>query len=350
MRLRPGLLGMLGALGALLAAVGILLAAPHALSPAGAQALLGAQVQSRLEEEGLGFAQARMRGQTAILTGHAPSAAARARAEQVALTAAGAGGPWLGGVARVVNEVEVGHGDSGPQAWLAVRADGRLRLQGAAPTAQIKADLLRRAEALSSGSAPVLDASTLSGQPVRAGWERLATEALHHLARLQSGEVRFVGERVFLLGVGGMDAVARARQWADAEPPPGFTVTADVAPAQSPEDVWGDTPGACRVALARVLRGVALRFEGKGLAGGSDPAVEQLAAVARRCDRAVLEVRVRGADPAQAEARGRAVVQALLLAGVQAQSLRALPADPAQREELAILPQPGTMAASEGER
>lgn len=347
MRLRPGLLGMAAALAALLATAASLLWLDHPLSPAGAQRLLQQQVQERLQEEGLSFARPLLHGQTVVLTGDAPDAAASARAEQVTLRATGAGGPWFGGVARVINRLEVSQVMQ-PVGWFAWHRNGRIMLHGATPASQLKTVLVRRARALVAPDGEVLDQSTVAGASPPPGWERLAKETLHQVARLQDGEARLVGEQLYLLGVGGETQLARVREWSRSQAFGAFRVRLDLALAEGPDDRWGDSAEACRQNLERALNAAPIPFSGAGLAPAAEAALEGLAQIVRRCDRVPLSLSARGTDEAEGLLRARAVAQALLARGVDARNLGVSSAQAEQQAELAIAPQPGTMASKEG--
>ena len=134
--LAPGLLGLWLSGAALLSLWAVLLLGSHFQSPRGTQLVLQARVQRALDGAGLEFAHAAMRGQTALLTGSAPNALARMKAERVALTAAGPGGAWNGAVARVRSTMTLAYTDA-PPLWRAVRDGHRLTLSGAVPSQAI---------------------------------------------------------------------------------------------------------------------------------------------------------------------------------------------------------------------
>jgi hypothetical protein len=64
----------------------------------GIEAELQARVQARLDAGGEGWALVEMRGQKAVLRGTAPDGRAVDRAAFLAVTAAGPGGPLMGGI------------------------------------------------------------------------------------------------------------------------------------------------------------------------------------------------------------------------------------------------------------
>ena len=68
---------------------------------------LQASVNAALSRPGMEWSTAEMDGQTAIVSGHAPSLAARDEALNLVLTAAGAGGTLMGGVVEVVDRTSM---------------------------------------------------------------------------------------------------------------------------------------------------------------------------------------------------------------------------------------------------
>lgn len=303
----------------------------HPLSPKAVQDLLRVKIEAALEAQDLDFVTVTMRGQTAVLTGAAPDAARRAAAERAALLAAGPGGPWRGGVARVRNDLSLVDPE-GLFAWRAVWREGRLRLEGSVPDAESQAALRDRAEALFPGAAQ--DASaTASGAPGGAGWRKLALASLHHLARLSQGEARMVDGRLFLLGEGDERALEAARRFARSAAAP-FEVTVDVVETGALVSLDGGGAvelGAPSASLcARLLREAAfahpLEFEPRAavLSRTGRARLEAVARLARRCDGHGLVITGRARAPATPLGRGRgqALAKAFALAGVRRDRLR----------------------------
>lgn len=324
MRLRPGSLGMLGSASALVVLIAVLLFLDHPLSPLGVERLLQRRVAEHLamDPRDLSFASVEMRGQTAVLTGVAPSVALRRAAEEVALAAAGAGGPWRGGVADVENRLTLSHQPRAGLGWEALRTAAGMRLRGEAPSAQIQAAVAQRAVLL-LGDAAKLEDTTAIGFAAESAWEAAVLDGLHQLVRLDGGSLRVVGKRLFLLGVGDEVAAAKARQWGHESLPAGYVAYVDVAVrGEALASAFDASPAACTAALSSALSPPRALFSGEALADGALPALRGVAIVARRCANHVLVVDAPGANPPQRQARAQAVVQFLLGEGVRPDALR----------------------------
>lgn len=311
---QAGLLGVAAGAAGVLAILLVSLLLEHPFSPGGVERYLQRETQRALINEGLGFAQVQMRGQTAILMGEAPDAASRERAAAVALTAVGRGGPWWGAVARVRNDLELAD-TAPPEGWRAVRSpEGKLQLSGAAPSLQVRDALRQRAQSLFPEG---VDDNTVIAGPGGGAWEELAMASLHQLARLQTGEARLLNSHLILMGVGDQKALAAARAM-QAEPLPGnYAIELDlVEHGTTGAEAFTPTPEACGIAARSALMEHPIRFATSGLA---DPGpVAHLARVLRRCDRHLLQVSVRATGLQEAEARGQALLDALLAHGVRA--------------------------------
>lgn len=319
--LGPGILGMVISGAGLLALVFLVLFGGHFQSPRGTQHVLQMRVQKALDGAGLEFARAAMRGQTAVLSGIAPNAAARARAERVALTAGGAGGAWRGPVARVRSSMTLAHTDV-PPLWRAVRAGTRVTITGTAPSQVIADALAARARALFG---PEFVASDVLVQPfsVKPGWQQAATESLHQLARLDRGDARLLPDRLYFFGEGVGRALEAAQRWRGAPAPDGMAMTIEIAPvgARDGEDS-SSAIKACQAALDAFALSAPAAFDGQVDPAQRQMAVDQLAAIMRRCDQHRLAVTMAGASPEIANQRAEALARDLLLAAVDADHMR----------------------------
>lgn len=318
--LAPGILGMWLSGAALLAFWGAILFGGHFQSPRGTQAVLQAHVQGALDGAGMEFARASMRGQTAILTGIAPNAQARARAERIALTAAGRGGAWSGPVARVRSAMTLAYTDV-PPLWRAHRQGARVTITGSAPSPAALAALTERARALFG---PELENEMLllpfSASP---GWLDSALASLHQLARLDRGDARLVRDRLYFRGEGAGRAVEAALRWRAAPAPEGIVQEIEVAPigARS-EEAFSPTIKACQASLDAFTLALPGAFDGQIEPGQRQAAVNRLAMIVRRCDQHRLAVSIAGASSEIANQRAEGLARDLLLAGADGEHMR----------------------------
>ena len=96
--------------------------------------LLQSHAEAALSAAGLPGLEVEMQGQTAVLRGVVANAGVRTAAEHAALTAAGPGGPWAGGVTSVDASGVVIGATERPFSW-SVRREGRsVTLSGLVPS------------------------------------------------------------------------------------------------------------------------------------------------------------------------------------------------------------------------
>lgn len=318
--LAPGLFGLWLSGAALLGLWAVLLLGSHFQSPRGTQLVLQARVQRALDGAGLDFAHADMRGQTALLTGSAPNALARMKAERVALTAAGPGGAWNGAVARVRSTLTLAYTDA-PPLWRAVRDGHRLTLSGAVPSQAIADALAARARALFGQE--LKNEALVAPFTAPPGWESVALASLHQLARLDRGDARLVLGRLDFRGEGAVRAVAAAQRWRDEPPPQGMLLNVRVAEggAEGSEGFWPSVK-ACQAAFDAAILAHPAAFDGQIEDSQRRAAIEDLSAIVRRCDHHHLAVSLAAASLEAANPRAEALARDLLLAGADGEHLR----------------------------
>lgn len=260
--------------------------------------VLEARVEQSLLAAGQGGLEIEMDGQRAKLSGFAADERARAAAAQAALTAAGAGGAWAGGVTTVdVSGVAIGRVDA-PFRWSVRRENGRVVLSGAAPSEQTRANLAGVAATVFP-NAEVINEMHIAGGAPSPRFAAMARAAIRGLGRLASGEARIIDEQIVFIGDGrsvGVDALNSAF----ANPPAPFRaridVTVDGLDLQHPElqglNLQRGDADTCAAAFDRVMERNVINF-----ATGSaaiDPSsrgiLDALASVALRCDRFSIEV------------------------------------------------------------
>lgn len=272
--------------------------APHNGAVWKAPAVLRERVSNALSAAGYPGVDIEMRGQQAVLRGIVEDETDIAAARQAALTAAGAGGPWAGGVTSVdVSGVAVGAFER-PYAW-SVRRDGdRVVLSGATPSENAHADILAAAgEAFPN--AERVDEMHVAGGAASSRFTEMARTAVRLLAGLNTGEARIVDSQIVFIGDGnqqGVDALRRAF----ADPPAPFrsrlAVTIDGLDVEHPElqglNLVGGDAETCERAFDRLMERNVINFA-QGSASidhSSRSTLNALASVALRCDRFSIEV------------------------------------------------------------
>lgn len=156
------------------------------------------KAQSALARGGANWAEVRVEGQVATVSGVAPTEADRDDIKQLVRAAAGPGGPWWGGITQVHDAMEVAQPKK-PYIWSAVLgADRRISLSGYVPGQRYHQAI--RAEARKLFPTGVDDQMNVaSGNPTGA-WDETAVWALRQLAQLQSGDARFVDAVITIRG------------------------------------------------------------------------------------------------------------------------------------------------------
>jgi outer membrane protein OmpA-like peptidoglycan-associated protein len=154
------------------------------------EAELLTQARGALKESGANWAQVKMDGQVAILTGVAPSEADRDDLKLHVRAAAGPGGPWLGGITQVRDQMTVAPAKK-PYTWSAKReADGRISLSGYVPGQRFRQAI--GVEARKLFPAGVDDTTTVAAGHPTGPWESTAIWSLRQLSQLQAGDANFV--------------------------------------------------------------------------------------------------------------------------------------------------------------
>ena len=309
---------------------------------------LEARVEAALQAGGHGGIDVRMNGQQAVLRAIVADAGAISAATAAALHAAGPGGPWAGGVTSVdASGLSVGPVVR-PFAWRMRREGGRGVLSGVAPSEAARADLLAAA-ATAFPNAEIIDDMQAAGGAPSPNWTEMARNVIRALATLNQGEGRMTNTQIALIGDGEYAAVERLR--ADyAAPPAPFraSVTASVdgldlvyAQLQGLDLRDGDA-SACAQALTRLSEGPAIAFAQATIAPSSTAALEGLASVALRCDRNLIVVR----GPAQgggdlSRQRAAAVADFFAAQGVLREQLQ-LAAGDGEGVAFAVIPVSGS--------
>jgi OOP family OmpA-OmpF porin len=174
-------------------------------SAANLEAKLQAAAETALADAGADWARVKVDGQTATLTGSAPSADTSEQIAQLVLESSGAGGRWMGGIINVDNRFDAAPPVS-PYVWRATKTEtGALILSGHVPTLAIRQDLMAEASGLSG--VEVQDQMNMAAGVPKGNWQGVARLGLRQLNKLDSGEARLKDHELRVAGVAMDDAV-----------------------------------------------------------------------------------------------------------------------------------------------
>ena len=177
-------------------------------SAARLEARLEAKAHQALQLAGIDWASVDMDGQTAILTGGAPSDDAAGEAAQIVLRSSGQGGLLFGGISQVENHAHTAE-PVRPYIWTAEKtADGQLVLSGHVPSKAVRAALMLEAGAVSRG--PAEDRMILAAGAPEGNWQGIAALAIRQLAELDAGSAALEDSVLTVRGQS-MDDGLRAR-------------------------------------------------------------------------------------------------------------------------------------------
>ena len=160
------------------------------------QARLEARAKTALAKDGFSWADVRMDGQRAILSGAAPSADAVIDAAAVIRRSSWPGGLVFGGVTIVESQADAAPPIS-PYVWRAEKtAEGRFLLEGYVPAKAIRMRLIE--EARLAGRSAVDDQMELAPGAPAGNFQGIARLAINELAKLDVGDVTISDYRVTL--------------------------------------------------------------------------------------------------------------------------------------------------------
>ena len=292
---RPALL--IGAGGAVLTAL-LGMSAPQGGAVWYAPQVLEERVATALSAAGHPGLDITMDGQRAVLRGIVEDQSDIASAQRAALSAAGPGGAWAGGVTSVdTSGVHVGD-FARPYAFSARRDGPRLVLSGAVPSTASKTRILEAAQG-AFPAAERVDQLNIAGGAPSAHFTDVAARAVRALAHLGSGEVRIVDSQVIVIGDGSQRAVDAVRRALADEPAPfntRFAVTIDGLDVDHPElqglNLVTGSAETCERAFDRLMERNVINFASNSatIDPSSRSILDSLATVALRCDRYAIEV------------------------------------------------------------
>lgn len=272
--------------------------APHDGAVWRVESVLKERVATALSAEGFPGLDVAMNGQRVILRGIVEEEGDIAAARRAALTAAGAGGMWAGGITSVNTAgLSVGNFER-PFAWSVKREAARVVLSGAVPSENTRVDLMAAA-AQAFPNLEAVDDMHVAGGAASPQFSEMARRAVRSVAELNTGEARIIDSQIVVIGDGGQPGVTEVREALE-EPPPPFrsrlAVTVDGLDVDHPElqglNLNDGDAETCERAFDRLMERNVITFaEGSAaLAPASRSVLNALASVALRCDRFSIEV------------------------------------------------------------
>ncbi len=231
---------------------GSLLSAEHRLQQNSEDAL------SALEAP---WASVRLDGQKAVLTGEAPNAAAMAEAATVIARAKWRGGLVLGGVTAVdLSAVSIYDGPPvvAPYRWNAKRKDNGIVLSGHAPSEAAREAVFQFAANRFPNSTISGELKIAGGAPPEDEWLKAVSVGLQALTRLERGAVSIEDNHMTTRGVASDQARMTLIRQLMSSMPAGFSGAANVTlaapPPQSELLSSSEAPSAIREACVRQFR------------------------------------------------------------------------------------------------
>ncbi len=296
------------------------------------EARLQAAAEAALRESGLDdWAQVRVDGQTAWLTGDAPREEDRGDARAAVFAAAGPGGWWRGGVTAVQDRTVLAATLS-PFVWSATVRDRQVTLSGGAPSRAARTEIRQYATELFPGGV-MDDMRVARGAPDEQGWNAAAQLVLSQLSRLSEGRAAIVDLAITLEGAAASEDDAERVRQAMGRAPAVFAREVRVrglgpsaaAPRPEAASTVFASPEACAAALNQRAGEGDLGFSGAArIAKETYPTLDGLAAIANRCPGRRITVRAQapaGSDDAareRARDRAQAIADYLVLKGLAA--------------------------------
>lgn len=280
------------------------------------QASLQAAADAAVKAAGLDWANVTLDGQKAVLTGIAPNADAQARARELVIKAAGAGGRIMGGIVSVEDRSSL-PGAGAPYTWRAVAAGGQVELSGSVPSEAVRLALVTEARRLFEQG--VSDRMQVVEAAPAGDWQRVAVTAIRQLVRLDRGSVELTDTTVVVQGETADRARAGSIQAAVERMPDGYAGRAVITPpiavsgvvpqrepvvkpaAPAPQAEATLATAECQRELDKVIAGKAVRFQqaSNEIEPSSHALLQKVAGILRSCPG--VRVRIGG----HTDARGR---------------------------------------------
>ncbi len=227
------------------------------------EARLQAGAEDALSLRGHDWAHVRMDGQTAIVTGAAPTDTARADALSTVAASTWSGGRVAGGVTRVIDETVDARLEQGFVFRADVALNGRVLLRGDATDAAARNALTQYAETQFTHGADT-DLTLVPGGSASPAWEEAATRLLGQLARLDRGALVLQSDYGVLVGEASNPQTIQSVAAALRNLPEPYQGAWLLTPAGMPAEVHIPDVAAC-AAIIRAAQGAdTLRFDRQG--------------------------------------------------------------------------------------
>ncbi|MEZ5996059.1 MAG: OmpA family protein [Hyphomonadaceae bacterium] len=294
---RRRLLLVTGLGGALISAL-LGLVGPHDGAFWRVPSVLRSHVAEALSAQGYPGLDITMNGQRALLTGIVEAEADIEGARHAALTAAGAGGHWAGGITSAdALGVRVGIFER-PYAWSVRREGARVVLSGAAPSESVRAALMAGI-AQFFPNAEAVDDMHVAGGAASPLFADMAQAGLRAVAGLHTGEARIVDGQIVVIGDGSQSGVNNVHALFDHPPAPfrsRLALTIEGLDPDHPEleglNLADGDAETCERAFERLMERNVINFApgSAAIEPSSRAILDSLASVALRCDRFSIEV------------------------------------------------------------
>ncbi|MFP4518408.1 MAG: hypothetical protein ACLFQ5_03040 [Oceanicaulis sp.] len=262
------------------------------------------------------WAQVRLDGQAAYLTGRAPTPEARNAALAAVARADWAGGVVAGGITRVIDETTLANIEEDFTLSASLNG-GRLTLSGFAPDADAAARIEALAGRLFAGRVEGELRLYPGGAPL--GWEAAVRLLLEELARLDAGAGLIEDARIALAGLAANEQTAEAVRAAFDAAPGEFLAAALVRLDGDPYRGRIEDGELCALVVRAALAGRPVSFSPglDALTQASATALRQAGEVYAACTSEPLQVRVRADAEGDelARARAEAIVAAMARGG-----------------------------------
>ena len=227
------------------------------------EARLQAGAEDALSLRGHDWAHVRMNGQTAIVTGAAPTDTARADALSTVAASTWSGGRVAGGVTRVIDETVDARLEQGFVFRADVALNGRVLLRGDATDAAARTALTQYAETHFAHGADT-DLTLVPGGSSSQAWEETAIRLLGQLARLDRGALVLQSDYGVLVGEAANPQTVQSVAAALRTLPEPFQGAWILTSAGMPSEAYVPDVAAC-AAIIRAAQGAdTLRFDREG--------------------------------------------------------------------------------------
>lgn len=271
---------------------------------------LEANAQDALDRRGFSWAQVRMNGQVATLSGAAPDEDQEQAAIAIVRASTWSGGRVAGGITRVVDDMATEPRSRGFYIRADMISNGRVRISGGAASNAMRQEIGSFSAATFSEGAAV-DLTLVPGGEQLDGWEDAVKRLLGQLARLEEGSIYLSGGSAALIGEAANPQIARSVTRALVNLPEGYEAASVVTPSGAPAEISIAGAAGCHAVLraARSLDEDDLRFDHGGVEPSpfTEVALRRMARIFQACPgQPVLRIEIGVEEGGQELAANRA--------------------------------------------